>query len=94
MGSMVLNTFRRAARKQLQQEVAGKSCLESPQGQFGNWERHGPWKIARKACDENVFLGRRWFGRAQQLCQHRTKKGKLNAPLIGSSWALIGKLVH
>ena len=32
MGSMVLNTFRRAARKQLQQEAAGKICLESPQG--------------------------------------------------------------
>ena len=38
---MVLNTFRRAARKQLQQEAAGKSCLESPQGELGNGMVHG-----------------------------------------------------
>ena len=38
---MVLNTFRRVARKQLQQEAAGKSCLESPQGYLGNGMVHG-----------------------------------------------------
>ena len=40
-GSMVLNTFRRVARKQLQQEAAGKSCLESLQGWLGKGMVHG-----------------------------------------------------
>ena len=76
------------------QAVAARSCRKILSWIAARlaWEWHGPWKIAPRACDEFFFLCRRWLWRAQQLCQHRKKKGKLNAPLIGINWALIGKL--
>ena len=45
---MVLNTFRRVARKQLQQEAAGKSCLESPQGY--NPQEEKVWNFKMVVC--------------------------------------------
>ena len=88
---MVLNTFRRAARKQLQQEAAGKSCLESPQGQFGNSMVH---ERLRRRLVMNFFswLPLAWARAAIMSAQKGERK--LNAPPIGIHWALIGKLFH